>query len=101
MYMGWIPRWGQSLDGLSFSLCSTVCLHISSCEYFVHSSKKHWSIHILVFLLLRLTSKLKICLQKMERQSPASEEEKEAKSNYTSIMSVSGPCLPSCTIQRN
>ena len=44
-----------------------------------------------------------ICLQKMEteHQSPASEEEKEAKSNYTSIMSVSGPCLPSCTTERN
>jgi hypothetical protein len=26
---------GQSLDGLSFSLCSTLCLHISSWEYFV------------------------------------------------------------------
>jgi hypothetical protein len=25
----------QSLDGLSFSFCSTLCLHISSCEYFV------------------------------------------------------------------
>jgi hypothetical protein len=31
LYMGWIPQVGQSLDGLSFSLCST--LHISSCEY--------------------------------------------------------------------
>jgi hypothetical protein len=30
LYMGWIPRWGQSLDGLSFSLCSTLGLHISS-----------------------------------------------------------------------
>jgi hypothetical protein len=26
---------GQSLDGLSFSLCSTLYLHICSCEYFV------------------------------------------------------------------
>ena len=25
LYMGWIPRWG--------SLCSTLCLYISSCEY--------------------------------------------------------------------
>ena len=26
LQMGWIPWWGQSLDGLSFSLCSTLCL---------------------------------------------------------------------------
>ena len=32
---------GQPLNGLSFHLCSTLCLHISSCEYFVPSSKKH------------------------------------------------------------
>jgi hypothetical protein len=30
LYMGWISRWGQSLDGLSFSLCSTLCLCIST-----------------------------------------------------------------------
>jgi hypothetical protein len=41
----------QSLDGLSFSLCSTLWFHISSCEYFVPPSKKDWSIHTLVFLL--------------------------------------------------
>jgi hypothetical protein len=29
------PQVGQSLDGLSFSLCSTLYLHICSCEYFV------------------------------------------------------------------
>ena len=33
------PVW-QSMDGLSFSLCSTLCLHISSPEYFVPPSKK-------------------------------------------------------------
>jgi hypothetical protein len=32
---GMDPQVGQSLDGLSFSLCSTRCLYISSCEYFV------------------------------------------------------------------
>jgi hypothetical protein len=32
---------GQSPDGLSFGVCSTLCLHISSCEYFVPPSKKH------------------------------------------------------------
>jgi hypothetical protein len=29
------PQVGQSLGGLSFSLCSTFYLHICSCEYFV------------------------------------------------------------------
>jgi len=29
------PQVGWSLDGLYFSLCSTLFLHISSCEYFV------------------------------------------------------------------
>jgi hypothetical protein len=29
---------GQSVDGLSFSLSSTLCLHISSCEYYVPPS---------------------------------------------------------------
>ena len=38
LYMGWIPR---SLDDFSFSLCSTLCLHISNCEYFLNHSKKH------------------------------------------------------------
>jgi hypothetical protein len=40
---------GQSLDGLSFSLCSTLYLHIGSCEYFVLLR----STHTLVFLLER------------------------------------------------
>jgi len=35
---GMDPQMGQFLDGLSFSLCSTLCLHISSCEYFVPPS---------------------------------------------------------------
>jgi len=34
MYMSWIPRWKQALKGHSFCLCSKVCLHISSYEYF-------------------------------------------------------------------
>ena len=32
---GMNPQVGQSLGGLSFSLCSTIYLHICSCEYFV------------------------------------------------------------------
>jgi len=35
------PQVGQSLVGLSFSLCSTLCLQISSYEYFVYPSKNH------------------------------------------------------------
>jgi len=46
------PHVWWSLDGLSFSLCSTLCLCISSCEYFVPPSKKYWSIHTFVFFLL-------------------------------------------------
>ena len=42
---------GQSLDDLSFCLCSTLCLHIFSCEYFVPLSKKDWTTHTLVFFL--------------------------------------------------
>jgi len=38
--VGGIPQVGQSLDDLSFNLCSTLCLHISSCEYFCSPSKK-------------------------------------------------------------
>ena len=45
---------GKSLDGPSFSLCSTLCLCISSGWYFVPSSRKDWYIHTLVFLLLEL-----------------------------------------------
>jgi hypothetical protein len=43
---------GQSLDGHSFSLCSTLCFCNSLHEYFVPSSKKDLSIHTLVFLVL-------------------------------------------------
>jgi hypothetical protein len=46
------PQVGQSLDGLSFSLCSTLCLCNSSHGYFVPPSKKDRSIHTVVFLLL-------------------------------------------------
>jgi hypothetical protein len=54
-----VCRWdgsllGQFSDGLSFSLCSTLCLSISSLEYFVPPSKKDQSIHTLVFILLEL-----------------------------------------------
>ena len=42
------PQVGQSLYGLSFSLCSALCLYISSHEYFVPCSKKDWSIHTLL-----------------------------------------------------
>ena len=48
------PQVGQSLDGISFSLCSTFVLHISSREYFVPLSKKDCSIHTLDFLLVEL-----------------------------------------------
>ena len=44
----------QSLDGLSFSLCSTLCRCISTCEYYVPLSKKDQSTHTLIFLLLEL-----------------------------------------------
>jgi hypothetical protein len=44
----------QFLDGLSFSLCSTLCLPNSSHEYFVPPSKKDWSIQTLVFPFLEL-----------------------------------------------
>ena len=45
------PQMGQSLDDLSFSICSIVCLCISTHEYLVSPSKKDQSIHTLVFLL--------------------------------------------------
>jgi hypothetical protein len=45
------PQVGESLDGLPYSLCSTFCLCICFCEYFVPLSKKDWSTHTLVFLL--------------------------------------------------
>ena len=51
---GMDPQVGQSLDRLSFSLCSTLCLCISSHRYFLPPLKKDQSIHTLVFLLLRL-----------------------------------------------
>ena len=46
------PQVGQSLVGHSFRLCSELCLCNFLHEYFVPHSKKEWSIHILVFLLL-------------------------------------------------
>jgi hypothetical protein len=49
---GMDPQVRQSLDGHSFSLCSTLCVCISSHGYFVPPSKKGRSIHTLVFLLL-------------------------------------------------
>jgi hypothetical protein len=51
---GMNPQVGQPLDGLSFSLCSILCPHICSREYFVPLSKKDQSTHTLVFLLLEL-----------------------------------------------
>jgi hypothetical protein len=51
LYMGWILWDGQSIDGHSFSLCSTLCLCNSFYGYFVPPSKKDRSIHTLVFLL--------------------------------------------------
>jgi hypothetical protein len=48
------PHVGQSLDGLSFSLWSTLFLCNSSHGYFVPTYKKDQSIHTLVFLLLEL-----------------------------------------------
>jgi hypothetical protein len=50
---GMDPKVWQSLDGHSFSLCSTLCLYNSFREYFVPPSKKDQSIHTLVFLLLK------------------------------------------------
>ena len=40
------PQVRQCLDGLSFSLCSTLCLCICSHEYFVPLSEKDWSAHL-------------------------------------------------------
>ena len=57
------PQVGQSLDGLSFSLCSTFCLCISSCGDFEPSSKKDRSIHTLVFFLLELHVACDLCLE--------------------------------------
>jgi hypothetical protein len=51
LYMEWIPQVGHSLDGPSFSLCSTLCLCIFFHGYFIPPSK-YGSIHTLVFLLL-------------------------------------------------
>ena len=44
----------QHLNGLSFNLCSTLCLCNTSYGYFVPPSKKGQSIHTLVLLLLEL-----------------------------------------------
>ena len=60
------PQGGQSQDGLSFSLCSKLCLHISSSEYFVPPSKKNQSIHTLVFLLLEIYVFCKLYLGYLE-----------------------------------
>ena len=46
------PQEGQFLDGLSFSLCSELCLCNSFHGHFVPPSKKDQSVHTLVFLLL-------------------------------------------------
>ena len=51
---GMDPQVGKSLDGLSISLCSTLCLHICSSEYFVPYCKKDQRAHTLLFLLLEL-----------------------------------------------
>jgi hypothetical protein len=51
---GMDPQVGQFLNSLSFSLCSTHCLHIWSHEYFIPHSKKDRHTHTLVFLLLEL-----------------------------------------------
>ena len=45
---------GQSLNGLFFSLYSTLCIYISSLKYFALPSKKDQSIHTLIFLLFEL-----------------------------------------------
>ena len=49
---GMDPQVGQFLDGHSFSLCSIICPCNSFHGYPVPLSKKDWSIHTLVFLLL-------------------------------------------------
>jgi hypothetical protein len=55
LYMGWIPQVGQSLDGHSFSLCSTCCLCNSFHGCFVPLSKRIevstlWSSFFLSFM---------------------------------------------------
>jgi hypothetical protein len=63
---GMDPQEGQSLDGLSFSLCSILCLYISSHGYFVPPSKKDQSIHTLVVLLdLQVVCKLYLGYSKL------------------------------------
>ena len=57
---------GQSLDGLSFSLCTTLCLRMSFLENFVSPSKKDGSIHTLVFLLLELHVVCELYLEYLE-----------------------------------
>jgi hypothetical protein len=49
---------GQYLGGLSFSLYTTLYLHICSCEYFVLLQR---STHTLVFLLIGLPSYHVVC----------------------------------------
>ena len=53
---------GEFLDYLSISLCSTLCLCISSLGYFVTPSKKDQSTHILFFLLLGHNLICELCL---------------------------------------
>jgi hypothetical protein len=51
----WDGSPGRAASGWPFlSLCSTLCLHISSREYMVSPNKKDLSIHTLAFLLLEL-----------------------------------------------
>ena len=45
---------GQSLDDLSFSLYSKLCLCVSYHEYLVPLSKKDQCKHTLIFILLEL-----------------------------------------------
>jgi hypothetical protein len=51
---GMDPQVGQLLDGHFFSFCSTLCLSISSHQYFDSPSKKDQSIHTLLYLLLEI-----------------------------------------------
>jgi hypothetical protein len=67
-----VCRWGGYLggavSGLSLSSYSTICLHISSLEYFVPLLKKDWSIHTLVFLHLGLWFLFKVIITQSGQQ---------------------------------
>ena len=67
---------GQSLGGLSFSVCSILCLCNSFHGYFVSPSKKDQSIHTLVFLVLEFHVVCKLYL------------------GYSKLMSLISECLP-------